>query len=244
MSVENNNCRDEQVLSQDEKLNQAPTFQINEKGLNNSYLEEHVFPKGIGADLMRQCLEKGVEITDEIKHPREGSRYFKLVDSRGLPGRIILPDLNGPLGGRMANWNQSCVYKFRHGKLAPIIKRENLPDWIKQHNSTLYVIIEKNRGSNGRLQIPDGPTEEDEGGDWIVSTAHFGEPSRQKPRIPKDCSNGKAVKKYLESLDTFNREQSRIVFVDLEAEQDDQCTFEDALDVMRVQLADSIKTEK
>lgn len=195
-------------------------MRINRKGLENSYLSKHLLGKGISLDMISRCLAEGQEVTDELGHTKPGSRYFRLdlPSGAGLPGRFVLPDLDGPLGGLVANWNAPCVFKFRHGKLAPIIRRGQLPEWLVDYASALYVIIERNQLPDGRLQLADGPSEEDPEGSWIVATVHFGPPSRQKPRVPRDCSDPKAVKQYLEDLDSFDREQSRVVFVDLEAD--------------------------
>jgi len=197
-----------------------PNFKINEKGLSNSYLEGHLMGKGISKDLILECFNDGIEVTEELKNTKEGSKYFKLdiPEGAGLPGRFVLPSLDGPLGSKIANWNCSCEYKFRHGVLSPVIPRNQIPAWLVDYASTLYVIVEKNELSNGKLQIPDGPTNQDKEGSWVVSTAHYGPPSRQKPRVPKDCSDGKNLKKYLESLDQFTREQSKIIYVDLEVD--------------------------
>ena len=198
-------------------------MKISRKGLENSYLTKHLMGKGISLDLIQRCLEEGVEVTSdqtEVPHPKEGSRYFKMEipEGAGLPGMFTLPDLNGPIGGEVANLNLDCKYKFRHGKLAPVVRRDQLPVWLVNYASVIFVIIEKNQLPDGRLETPDGPSEEDPEGSWLVVTAHYGPPSRQRPRVPKDCSDGNAVKRYLEQMDTYDREKSRIIFVDLEAD--------------------------
>lgn len=193
---------------------------LHPAAFENSYLTRHLMGKNISLDLIKQCLAHGEEVTSELSSVKEGSRYFRLSleNGAGLPGRFVLPELDGPLGGLVANWNAPCVFKFRHGKLAPVINRSQLPAWLITYASVLYVIIEKNQLPDGRLQVADGPTEDCPEGSWMISTAHFGPPSRQKPRVPKDCGDATAVKRYLEALDGFDREQSRVIFVDLEAD--------------------------
>lgn len=195
-------------------------MKLSRKAYDNSYLAGHLVGKGITLDLIERCLAEGQEVTKDISWAKAGSRYFRLdmAEGSGMPGRFVLPELDGPLGGKVANWNATCTFKFRHGKLAPVIQKADLPDWLVGYASALFVIIECNQLPDGRLQIPDGPNEEEPEGSWTVSTAHFGPPSRQKPRVPKDCADPKKVRQYLEDLDTFNREQDRVVFVDLEVD--------------------------
>jgi len=214
-----------------ESTERAPTLAINPKGIHNSYLRKHLLGKRISYELIEECLSDGEDVTDEMKHTKEGSRYLRIdvPDGAGMPGRFVLPNINGPLGEKVANWNCPCEFKFRHGRLSPVLKRDQLPEWLVNYASALYVIVERNELPNGRLQIKDGPTEDDPEGSWVVSTAHFGPPSRQKPRIPKDCSDGKSVKRYLEELDTYDREQSSIIFVDLEEEGTVGPVFEEDL---------------
>ncbi len=202
------------------KKEKEPTMRVNEKALHNSYIDKHLMGKGISAEDILNCLNDGTEVTAEIKNPRMGSRYFKLdvPNGAGMPGRFVLPDLDGPLGGEIANWNHACEFKFRHGKLAPVIRKDELPEWLINFESVLYVIIEENQLPDGKLQVMDGPTNKDPEGSWMVSTAHFGQPSRLKPRTPKDCSDAKKLKQYLEDLDGWAREQDRIVFTDLEVD--------------------------
>ncbi len=203
-----------------DKEKKEPTLRINEKAYHNSYIDKHLMGKGISAEDISECLTNGVEVTNEIKNAKSGSRYFKLEipGGAGMPGRFVLPELDGPLGGEVANWNCTCEYKFRHGKLAPVIKRDQIPEWLVNFASVLYVIVEKNELPDGKLQVSDGPTKDDPEDSWMLATAHFGPPSRLKPRIPKDCSDPIKLKQYLEETDNWDREQSRVIFVDLETE--------------------------
>ena len=193
---------------------------VNEKALRNSYINAHLMGKDISVKLIQRCLKEGVEVTNDLDHTKEGSRYFclEMPNGAGLPGRFVLPDIDGPLGGKVANWNSPCVYKFRHGKLAPVINRGQIPEWLITYASVVYVIIEKNELPDGSLQVEDGPMESDPEGSWLVATAHFGPPSRMKPRIPRDCLDPKALKSYLQDLDSWSREQRSVVFIDLEAD--------------------------
>lgn len=197
-----------------------PTMRINEKGINNAYLREHLFGKGISPELIKKCLSSGEEMTHSLRQTKKGSRYFKMEipDGTGMPGRFVLPDLNGPLGGKVANWNAKCEYKFRHGRLVPIIAKKDIPDWLLNYASTFWVIVEKNELPNGKLQDADGPTKDDPEGSWLVATAHFGPPSVPKPRVPKDCSNEKELRYYLQYLDNWTREQYNTIYVDLDAD--------------------------
>jgi len=194
-------------------------MKINEKGVKNSYLSAHLFGKGISVELILHALDKGTE-EDMGNYGKPGSRYFKLElpDGAGLPGRFVLPEEDGVYGGKIANWNASCQLKFRHGKLSPILKKAELPAWMIQYASCVWVIVEKNQLEDGKLQLEDGPTEADPEESWIVCTAHFGPPSRLKPRLPKKGASADDLLRYLDQLDSWTREQERVVFVDLEAD--------------------------
>lgn len=215
-----------------------PTMVLNEKGVDNPWIRKHVFKKGITKEDIVACLRDGTEVT--VDHPKEGSRYFKIETSAAnLPGRFVIPDPEDKkLGPLVTNWNCPAEVKIRHGKLCSVIKRADIPTWLVDYTTVFYVIIEKNERPDKSLQIPDGPTEKDPEGSWIVSTAHYGEPSRRKPRIPKDpidtielkkyIENPKIytpeqlraifikVKEYLEDMEAYTAEQSRVIFVDFE----------------------------
>jgi hypothetical protein len=137
------------------------------------------------------------------------------------------------LAEHVANWNLACEFKFRHGNLAPIIRKKDLPQWLVDYESALYVIVEKNQMPNGKLQVADGPTENDPQESWLVSTVHYGQPARIKPRPPREpkwdaikadpaalmdavVQYEKGQRKYLTDLDAWSDEQKRVVFVDLE----------------------------
>lgn len=217
---------------------QEPAFRLNEKGIVNMYMVNHLFGKDFTMEHIVQCLVRGKEVTDQMKHKAEGSRYFKLdiPHGAGMPGRFVLPQEGGTsLAEHVANWNQSCEFKFRHGVLAPVIKKKDLPQWLVDFESTFYVIAEKNQIPDGALQVADGPTENDHEGSWLIATAHYGNPSRIKPRPPKEpkwdaLKNDPAVmveafvkyqkvqSRYLSDLDNWNEEQRRVIFVDLEQE--------------------------
>lgn len=223
-----------------------PTILLNEKAIANMYMADHIFGKDFSMKHIAQCLAFGEEVTDKIKHPQSGSRYFKLEipDGAGLPGRFVIPNESGTtLAEHVANWNQECEYKFRHGELSSVIKKGKLPHWLVDLESVFYVIIEKNEILNSneerfnppRLQVADGPTESDSEGSWLVSTVHYGQPSRRKPRPPKEPKWNKikkdpnlfmdkmieyqrSVAKYQKAYDSWSDEQKRVVFVDLEEE--------------------------
>ncbi len=213
-----------------------PTMQINEKAISNLYMAGHLFGKDFTMEHIANCLAKGEEVTEQMKHPAEGSRYFKLdiPDGAGLPGRFVVPQENGTtLAEHIANWNQECEFKFRHGQLSPIIKKKELPQWLVDLESVFYVIMEKNQMPDGKLQIADGPTDNDPEESWVVSTVHYGQPSRVKPRPPRkpDWKKAKkdpdklsetminhmtAIDNYQKDYDSWSDEQKRVVFVDLE----------------------------
>jgi hypothetical protein len=173
--------------SGDNGSERKPTMVINEKGLNNKYLREHLFGKGISPELIKKCLAEGTEMTHTLRQRKKGSRYFmmEVPEGAGMPGRFVLPDINGPLSTEVANWNAKCEYKFRHGRLVPVISRRNIPEWLLEYASTFWVILERNELPDGRLQDLDGPTKDDPEGNWLVATAHFGPPSVPKPQVPK-----------------------------------------------------------
>jgi len=213
-----------------------PTMRLNEKGIANMYMANHLFGKEFTMEHIAQCLVTGEEVTDKIPHPAEGSRYFKLdiPNGAGMPGRFVLPQESGtPLAEHVANWNQACEFKFRHGNLSPVIQKKDLPQWLIDYESALYVIIEKNQMANGQLQVADGPSEKDPEGSWLISTVHYGQPARVKPRPPREpkwdalkadpaglmdavVQYEKAQRKYLADSDAWSDEQRRVVFVDLE----------------------------
>ncbi len=215
-----------------------PTLSLNEKGIANMYMANHLFGKDFTMEHIAECLVRGEEVTDQMKHSADGSRYFKLdiPHGAGMPGRFVLPQESGTtLGEHVANWNQSCEFKFRHGRLAPVIKKKDLPQWLINHESVFYVIVEKNEMPDGKLQVADGPSEDDPEGSWLVSTVHYGQPSRIKPRPPKEPkweslkkdSNAlmdsmvqfqKTQSKYLKEYAEWSDEQTRVVFVDLDEE--------------------------
>ena len=196
-----------------------PTLTMNEKGLANMYLAGHLIGKDVTVRHIAECLAKGEDVTEKTKYAESGSRYFKLdiPEGGGMPGRFVLPSEGGPLGELVANWNQQCEFKIRHGNVVPTIKKSEIPSWLVELESTIYVIVEKNTRQDGSLQIADGPTENDPEGDWIISTAHYGLPSRRKPRLPKERTD-ENMYTYLEQLDSWSDEQRRVVFVDLEEE--------------------------
>lgn len=221
-----------------------PTMTLNEKAIANMYIADHIFGKDFSMEHIVQCLAFGEEVTDKIKYPQKGSRYFKLEipDGAGLPGRFVIPNESGTaLAEHVANWNQECDYKFRHGELSPVIKKSALPHWLVDLESVFYVIVEKNEILNHegerfdppKLQVFDGPTESDIEGSWLISTVHYGQPSRRKPRPPREPKWNKlkkdqnlfvqeiikyqqAVAKYQKNYDSWSDEQKRVVFVDLE----------------------------
>lgn len=221
-----------------------PLMPINEKAIANMYMAGHLFGKDFTMEHIAQCLVNGEDVTDKIDHPKEGSRYFKLniPDGAGLPGRFVVPsETESATAEHVANWNQSCEFKFRHGFLSPIIKKKELPQWLVDLESVFYVIMEKNeildkdskRMNPPRLQVADGPTEDDPESSWLVATVHYGQPSRRKPRPPKEPSWDKIKKdpatlmdemiryqrcsaQYQKDYDTWSDEQRRVVFVDLE----------------------------
>jgi len=213
-----------------------PSMLLNEKGVANMYLSSHLLGKDFTMEHIVQCLVRGEEVTEQLKHTATGSRYFKLdiPNGAGMPGRFVLPQESGTiLAEHVANWNQACEFKFRHGKLSPVIRKEDMPQWLVDYESVFYVIVEKNQMPNGKLQVADGPTEDDPEESWLISTVHYGQPSRIKPRPPKEpkwdsVKNNpnvftemmiqfqKAQSKYLSDYDSWSDEQSKIVFVDLE----------------------------
>ena len=215
-----------------------PTMLLNEKGIANMYMANHLFGKDFTMQHVAQCLVRGEEVTSQLKHAAEGSRYFKLdiPEGAGMPGRFVLPQESGTeLGEHVANWNQSCEFKFRHGNLSPVVKKKDLPQWLIDYESALYVIVEKNQMPDGKLQVADGPTENDPEESWLISTVHYGQPSRVKPRPPREpkwdsiksnptalteamVQYQKAQSKYLTDYDAWSDEQRRAVFVDLEEE--------------------------
>ncbi len=242
-----------------------PTMALNEKGIANMYMAGHLFGKDFTMENIAKCLVEGEEVTDKMKHGAEGSRYFKIdiPHGAGLPGRFVVPQESGtPLAEHVANWNQNCEYKFRHGNLAPVIKKKDIPDWLIDYESTFYVIVEKNQLPDGKLQVADGPTENDPEGSWLISTVHYGQPSRIKPRPPREpkwdelkkdpaasmdavVAYLKQQSKYQRDYDNWNDEQKRVVFVDLEAEGVGQSSVKDrpraaenASDTTAVRLAE------
>ncbi|MDD4332496.1 MAG: hypothetical protein PHT51_00055 [Patescibacteria group bacterium] len=225
---------------------EKPTMPLNEKAIANMYMAGHMFGKDFTMEHIAQCLVRGKDVTDKIKFPQKGSRYFQLniPEGAGMPGRFVVPNESGTaLAEHVANWNQECEFKFRHGELSPIIKKKDLPQWLIDLESVFYVIIEKNeildqdgeRFKTPKLQVADGPTEDDPEGSWLISTVHYGQPSRRKPRPPK-MPNWKELKndpillmeaminfqkdnsEYLKACDSYGDEQKRVVFVDLEEE--------------------------
>ncbi len=224
--------------------NVNPTILLNQKGIANMYMADHIFGKDFSMNHIVQCLIYGEEVTDKIKYAQKGSRYFRLEipDGSGLPGRFVIPSESGTaLAEHVANWNQECDYKFRHGELSPVIRKSDLPHWLVDLESVFYVILEKNEiiNQNGerfdppKLQVADGPTESDPEGSWLISTMHYGQPSRRKPRPPREPKWDKlktdqdlfmdkmidyqrAVSQYQKSYDSWSDEQKRVVFVDLE----------------------------
>ncbi len=196
------------------------TLRINEKGIYNSYLRGHLLGKGISYELIKKCLSEGKEVTGSLKYKKEGTRYFVLSVEKeaDLPGAFILPSTHGPLGNKVSNWNSSCTFKFRHGRLVPVIKRKDIPDWLIKYATTFWVIVEKNELQDETLLNRDGPTEKDIEGSWFVVTAHFGPPNIPKPRVPKDCGNKTDLKNYLNDLDNWNRQQFSTVYIDLETD--------------------------
>ncbi len=217
---------------------QKPTLALNEKGIANMYMANHLFGKDFTMRHIAECLAKGEEVTDKMKHGAEGSRYFRLniPEGAGMPGRFVLPHESGTqLAEHVANWNQSCEFKFRHGNLSPIVKKRDLPQWLIDYESSFYVIVEKNQLPDGKLQVADGPTDNDPEESWLISTVHYGQPSRIKPRPPREpkwdklkgdpqammealAQYQKAQSKYLADHDAWSDEQRRVVFVDLEEE--------------------------
>jgi len=223
---------------------QQPTIPLNEKAIANMYMAGHLFGKDFTMEHIAQCLAYGEEMTDQIDHPKEGSRYFKLdiPDGAGMPGRFVVPsEENTATAEHVANWNQNCEFKFRHGFLSPVIKKKDLPRWLVDLESVFYVIVERNEildEKNGRfsppkLQVADGPTESDPEGSWLISTVHYGQPSRRKPRPPREPKWDKISKdqatfmgemikyqkyqsQYQKDYDSWSDEQRRVVFVDLE----------------------------
>lgn len=217
---------------------QNPTMLLNEKAVANLYMAGHLFGKDFTMRHIVQCLLQGKEVTQEMKHAKEGSRYFRLdkPEGAGMPGRFVLPKEDGtPLAEHVANWNQECESRFRHGQLSSVIKKRDLPSWLIEYESVFFVIVEKNTLPNGELQVKDGSTEKDPEGDWLISTVHYGNPSRIKPRPPRGpkweaiksdpamlnealIQYNKAVQKYFNEHDEWSDEQRRVVFVDLEEE--------------------------
>lgn len=223
---------------------QKPAFPLSEKAIANMYMAGHVFGKDFTMKHIAQCLTRGKEVTEEIKFPQKGSRYFRLdiPDGTGLPGRFVIPSESGTaLAEHVANWNQECTYKFRHGELSPVIKKSDLPQWLVDLESAFYVIVEKNeiknhdgeRFSPPKLQVADGPTEDDPEESWLISTVHYGQPSRRKPRPPREpkwaqikkdpelfmdemIKYQRAIAEYQKTHDSWSDEQKRVVFVDLE----------------------------
>lgn len=51
---------------------------FNIKAIRNSYLEKHLIGKGITEELILDTLRNGQDVTPNIKHRKEGSRYFRL----------------------------------------------------------------------------------------------------------------------------------------------------------------------
>ena len=104
--------------------------------------------------------------------------------------------------------------------------------------SSIYVIVQKNEIPNSnppKYEAADGPTIDDPEGDWLISTAHYGDPSNRKPRPPKEprwnempkdpavaleeiIKYQKSVADYTKKIDSWTDEQERVVFVDLEEE--------------------------
>jgi hypothetical protein len=223
---------------------EMPTMTVNKKAIVNMYMAGHVFGKDFTMKNIVQCLIRGKDVTDQIKSPQKGSRYLELRNPEdvGFPGRFVVPNESGTaLAEHVANWNQECEYKFRHGELSPIIKKKDLPQWLVDLESAFYVIVEKNeildheqqRFKTPKLQVADGPTEDDAEGSWLVSTVHFGQPSRRKPRPPRMPNWNKlkndptllmeemikfqeATSEYQKAYDSYSDEQKRVVFVDLE----------------------------
>ena len=195
-------------------------LRMNDKGIYNSYLRQHLFGKGISYELIKKCLTEGKEVTASLRRRKEGTRYFVLPVEReaDLPGMFVLPSSGGYYGNKVSNWNAKCEYKFRHGRLVPVIARKNIPEWLIQYATTFWVIVEKNELPDGTLMNHDGPTEEDPEGSWMVITAHFGPPSFPKPKVPKDCSDKEKLREYLMSLDNWTRQQWATVYIDLEAD--------------------------
>lgn len=182
------NFMEEHQEKENASAEREPTMRINEKGIKNSYIEAHLFNKGIKRELIEKCLKDGREVTAELKSPKKGSRYFRLEvpDGANVPGRFVLPDFDGVHGGNVASWNELDVKPtFRHGRMVPTIPFSKIPGWLMKYTGSFYVILEKNQLSNGLLQIQDGPTENDPEKSWFVATAHFGPPSEPKPRVPR-----------------------------------------------------------
>ena len=214
-----------------------PTMALNEKAIANMYMANHLFGKDFTMQHIAQCLVRGEDVTEQLPHTAEGSRYFKLEipEGAGMPGRFVLPQESGtPLAEHVANWNQSCEFKFRHGNLSPVVKKKDLPQWLIDYESTFYVIVEKNQMPNGKLQVADGPSENDPESSWLISTVHYGQPARVKPRPPREpkwdtlkdhtalteavVQFQKGQAKYLSDYDSWSDEQKRAVYVDLEEE--------------------------
>jgi len=221
-----------------------PAMPLNEKAIANMYMAGHLFGKDFTMEHIAQCLVHGKDVTDQIKFPQKGSRYFELQipEGAGMPGRFVVPNENGTvLAEHVANWNQECDFKFRHGELSPIIKKRDLPQWLIDLESVFYVIVEKNeildheqkRFETPKLQVADGPTEDNPEGSWLISTVHYGQPSRRKPRPPREPGWGKvkkdpilfmdemikfqkSISEYQKAYDSWSDEQKRVVFVDLE----------------------------
>jgi hypothetical protein len=245
-----------------------PTMPIDEKAIANMYMAGHLFGKDFTMEHIAQCLVNGEEVTDKIDHPQEGSRYFKIdiPNGVGLPGRFVVPsETNTATAEHVANWNQECEFKFRHGLLSPIIKKKNLPQWLVDLESVFYVIVEKNekldkesrRYNPPRLQVADGPTEDDPEGSWLISTVHYGQPSKRKPRPPKEPAWDKIKKdpadlmeemiryqkasgQYQKDYDSWSDEQKRVVFVDLEEEGVGQKGIKEKREVSDKQIAELV----
>jgi hypothetical protein len=243
-----------------------PTMPLNEKAVANMYMAGHLFGKDFTMEHIAQCLTCGEEMTDQIDHPKEGSRYFKLdiPDGVGMPGRFVVPsEENTATAEHVANWNQNCEFKFRHGFLSPVIKKKDLPQWLVDLESVFYVIVERNeildkeakRFNPPKLQVADGSTESDPEGSWLISTVHYGQPSRRKPRPPREPKWDKIAKdpatfmaemiklqkaqsQYQKDYDSWSDEQRRVVFVDLEEEGVGQKGIKERENINDPQLAE------
>jgi hypothetical protein len=194
-----------------------PAIRINEKGITNAYTKEHLFQKeGITEALVRKCLDEGKIVTPS--YPKEGAIYVKLdvSDAPGLPGRIELPQYGGAFAEKVANLNVGCHLEIRNGKISYIVEPEDIPPWLTQYSSVFYVILEKNVADNGKVKkCEDGPTQKDPEGSWMVATAHYGEPSMPKPRVPakKVLEKPEGLYAYLYAKDEWERRRDKTIYV-------------------------------